>query len=58
MSQPKQQSNKREYKKPPMNFRLVAIQDNTSSTARWVVNTAVKPEPGLEIEFTVEPINP
>jgi hypothetical protein len=50
-------SSKREYKQPPMHFRLVAIRDTPDSPPRWVVHTAVKPEPGLELEFTVEPIS-
>jgi hypothetical protein len=51
-------SSEQEYKQPLMHFRLVVVQSSSpGAPPRWVVHTAVKPEPGLEIEFTAEPIS-
>jgi hypothetical protein len=39
-----------------MSFRLVAVV-RPNGEAGWVVHTAVKPEPGMEIQFTAEPVD-
>jgi hypothetical protein len=40
----------------PLSFRLVAgVRPN--GEAAWIVHTAVRPEPGMEIQFTAEPVD-